>query len=491
MESTYQGLSASAAPLMRGEAAKLPKLPKNLLRLHAADITRLQRLFDPLAVTGVYWLLEGIHQPVVSGLLLPTWCWIALLTAIVLPRFGLYGSFRQTSLRSLASSVSWGWFMVVLSLLLLAFVSKSSANLSRLHLGYWAFTSWGVLLLNHVGTRKYMRWLRMSGLNTRSVVYWGPQESAESFFSQLREAPWMGMRCVAWFSPKAQTPNRSYPGIPRCSGGLEEMRRWLQLNTVDQIVFSHVSQNDLSMDDLIHFFGDTSVPVIYAPPWVKSSMRMKMQMIGSQVGLEVWGGDPSLIDSQLKRLFDLVLSSVGLLLISPLLLGIAIAVGSSSPGPILFRQYRYGLDGRRFQIYKFRTMRVCESGELLGLKQASRNDPRITPVGRFLRRWSLDELPQLFNVLRGEMSLVGPRPHAVAHNEQYRTQIAGYMQRHASKPGITGLAQVEGWRGETVTIEAMAQRVDADLRYQRDWSLLLDLRILLTSLLRLRSTNAY
>jgi putative colanic acid biosynthesis UDP-glucose lipid carrier transferase len=157
----------------------------------------------------------------------------------------------------------------------------------------------------------------------------------------------------------------------------------------------------------------------------------------------------------------------------------------------LFSQDRYGLDGRRFRILKFRTMRVLEAGDQPGLRQATRDDPRITPLGRVLRRWSLDELPQLFNVIRGEMSLVGPRPHAVDHNEQYRRLIPGYMQRHTFKPGITGLAQVEGLRGETSNLQSMARRIDADLRYQRDWSLSLDLKILIKTFLRLRSPQAY
>ena len=180
-----------------------------------------------------------------------------------------------------------------------------------------------------------------------------------------------------------------------------------------------------------------------------------------------------------------------LLLLSPLLLLIAGAIALTSPGPVLFAQDRYGLDGRRFRILKFRTMRVLEAGDQQGLRQATRNDPRITPIGGVLRRWSLDELPQLINVLRDDMSLVGPRPHAVDHNEQYRRLIPGYMQRHAFKPGITGLAQVEGLRGETSTLELMANRVAADLRYQRDWSLKLDIKILIKTLLHLRSPNAY
>jgi putative colanic acid biosynthesis UDP-glucose lipid carrier transferase len=179
------------------------------------------------------------------------------------------------------------------------------------------------------------------------------------------------------------------------------------------------------------------------------------------------------------------------MLLTPVLVLIALAIRLTSPGPVLFRQDRYGLDGRRFRINKFRTMTVVDPGDRVGLVQASRNDPRITPLGRLLRRWSLDELPQLFNVLEGSMSLVGPRPHAVDHNEQYRRLIPGYMQRHLFKPGITGLAQVEGLRGETATLEAMARRVECDLLYQRNWSLALDLKILLLTLLRIRSPMAY
>jgi putative colanic acid biosynthesis UDP-glucose lipid carrier transferase len=269
------------------------------------------------------------------------------------------------------------------------------------------------------------------------------------------------------------------------------MRRWLEQNSVDRIVFSHVTRNGFEMADVLKMFGDTCVPVIYAPHWAQSAMRFKVDSVGNQWCIDLWGEERLVTDRQLKRFFDLLLSGAGLLLISPLLVAIAIAVRLSSPGPILFMQDRYGLDGRPFKIYKFRTMRVMEAGDTPGLRQASRHDPRVTPVGRVLRCWSLDELPQLFNVLKGEMSLVGPRPHAVEHNEHYRQHIPGYMQRHTFKPGITGLAQIQGWRGETTTMQAMAQRIDADLRYARDWSLKLDIKILLKTLLQLRSPNAY
>jgi putative colanic acid biosynthesis UDP-glucose lipid carrier transferase len=177
-------------------------------------------------------------------------------------------------------------------------------------------------------------------------------------------------------------------------------------------------------------------------------------------------------------------------LILPVMIAIAIGIKLSSPGPVLFTQRRYGLDGREIIVYKFRTMTVLEDGA--DVRQATRDDDRVTPLGAFLRKYSLDELPQFVNVLQGRMSVVGPRPHAVAHNETYRKLIRGYMIRHKVKPGITGWAQVNGLRGETDTLEKMRARIEYDLEYLRSWSLQLDLQIVLkTILVVLRTQNAY
>ena len=186
--------------------------------------------------------------------------------------------------------------------------------------------------------------------------------------------------------------------------------------------------------------------------------------------------------SVVKRLEDIVLSSIILTMIALPLMLIALAIKLTSPGPVLFRQRRYGLDGRPIMVWKFRSMSVQENGAVV--TQATRNDSRITPLGAFLRRTSLDELPQFFNVLRGEMSVVGPRPHAVAHNEQYRKQVSGYMLRHKVKPGITGWAQINGWRGETDTLDKMQKRVEFDLQYIEHWSVWLDLKIILLTLFK-------
>ena len=191
-----------------------------------------------------------------------------------------------------------------------------------------------------------------------------------------------------------------------------------------------------------------------------------------------------------KRVFDIVLASVALVFTSPVLLAVALAIKQSSPGPVLFKQRRYGLNGEEILVYKFRSMTVCEDGPVV--TQATEKDSRITPLGAFLRRTSLDELPQIFNVIEGKMSFVGPRPHAVAHNEEYRKLINGYMIRHKVRPGITGWAQVNGLRGETSTIDKMHRRVQYDLDYLKNWSLWLDLKILArTALTVVKDRNAY
>ena len=192
----------------------------------------------------------------------------------------------------------------------------------------------------------------------------------------------------------------------------------------------------------------------------------------------------------LKRFEDIILGFLALIFFAPVMLFIAAGIRLDSAGPIFFRQWRYGLDGKRFQIWKFRTMHVMEDGNECA--QATRDDCRTTRLGRLLRRTSLDELPQLFNVLDGSMSLVGPRPHAVAHDERYRALLPGYIWRLKIKPGITGWAQVNGWRGETDTVEKMAQRIRHDVHYIENWTLTFDIRILwLTIWKGFANKNAY
>jgi putative colanic acid biosynthesis UDP-glucose lipid carrier transferase len=457
------------------------------LRLYGKDLNRLLRVLDPVLITVLFLAAaSGSGVPLPSRALT-----MFLLTALILPAGKLYRSYRQTSLWTLVRRVTISWALVLTALLLLGFLLKLSASFSRLDMTLWALGGWGLLLVLHVGSRKLLRWHRLRGGNTRTVVFWGTPSQVIDFQRKLQQLPWIGLRLVAWFEAPHNEPMPLPSSMIRSSGGLREMRLWLNSHDVDQIFFSYLSTADLPLEQVLRFFGDTCKPVYYLPWWANSSMQFEVDQLGDAFTINLWGQEGSFIDHRIKRLLDLVGASLALVLLAPLLLLIALLVATTSSGPVFFAQTRYGLNGIPFRMIKFRTMTVTEDGATPGLQQARRDDPRVTPLGRILRRWSLDELPQLFNVLNGSMSLVGPRPHAVDHNEHYRQLIPGYMQRHSFKPGMTGLAQVEGWRGETAELEAMASRVKADLRYQREWSLGMDVRILLRTLFKLRSGNAY
>lgn len=475
------------SPLQDDSKAASALLPGGVLRLYSKDLNRLLRVLDLSLVTALFFGIHSFFGPLEIG----TAVSVYLLTALILPAGKLYRSYRQTSLWTLVRRVTLSWALVLTALLLLGFLLKVTASYSRLEMTLWALAGWFLLLVNHVGSRKLLRWHRLRGGNTRTIAFWGSPSQAIDFHRKLEELPWIGLRLVAWF----QAPNSESIALPAsmlpCSGGLREMRQWLNANDVDQIYFSYLSSADLSLQEVLRFFGDTCKPVYYLPSWAHSSMQFEVDQLGDAFTINLWGQEGSLMDHRIKRLADLFGAALLLLLLSPLFLLLGLLVYFTSTGPVFYAQTRYGRDGRPFRMLKFRTMTVTEDGATPGLQQARRDDPRVTPVGRILRRWSLDELPQLFNVLDGSMSLVGPRPHAVDHNEHYRQLIPGYMQRHSFKPGMTGLAQVEGWRGETAELDAMARRVEADLRYQREWSLSLDLRILLRTLLHLRSRNAY
>ena len=462
-----------------------------ILRQSGGDLARVQRLGDPLVAAGLFQLLVGQYIPEPSPLLLPSWLWVLLLTTLLLPGGGMYGSFRQGSLKNLTVKVLNRWLMVLMSILVLTYFTRSSEYFGRISFVFWAVLTLTLLELSHVGLRKLLRMHRMRGGNSREILYWGDSEAAFKFNTLLLNAPWLGLRLSKWFSPNTPRPDCQPVGLPPCSGGLSEMRRWLSSNEVDSIVFSHLPSSNVNIIELMEFFGDTCLPVIYAPHWARKGMRFSVEQFGDTYCLNLWGGEQSLFNTNLKRAFDIVLSSIGLAALSPLFLATAFAIKISSPGPVLFSQERYGMSGKKFNLLKFRSMKVMESGNTVGLRQATKNDSRVTSVGKFIRRWSIDELPQLINVLRGEMSIVGPRPHAVDHNESYRLLIPGYMQRHAFKPGLTGLAQVEGWRGETSTLESMANRVEADLRYQREWRFNLDVAIVLRTVVSLWTHKAY
>lgn len=245
-----------------------------------------------------------------------------------------------------------------------------------------------------------------------------------------------------------------------------------------------MSMSDESkMKQLIKALTDTTCSVILIPDiFTFNILQSRTEEVNGVPVVPLFDTPINGINMVLKRLEDIIFSFIIILLISPLLVFIALAVKISSPGPVIFKQIRYGMDGKPIKVWKFRSMTVMENDT--SIKQATKNDVRVTKVGKILRQTSLDELPQFFNVLTGGMSIVGPRPHAVAHNEQYRNLIEGYMLRHKVKPGITGWAQINGWRGETDTVDKMQKRVEYDLEYIREWSIWLDLKIIFLTIFK-------
>jgi len=280
-----------------------------------------------------------------------------------------------------------------------------------------------------------------------------------------------------------RSPDRISPLLEtdKFAGHCRDLADYVRTHGVGRVYIALPLANVPRLTALINALRDTTASVYFVPDaFAFDLIQGRLAEVNGMPVLSVCETPFHGTDAVLKRLMDVALGSCALLLALPVIVLLAAAVKLSSPGPVLFRQRRYGLHGEEITVYKFRSMSVCEDGAVV--TQATAKDPRITAIGRFIRRTSLDELPQLFNVLEGTMSLVGPRPHAVAHNEKYRRLINGYMIRHKVRPGITGLAQIKGLRGETETVDKMAERVRYDLEYLRNWSPWLDLRILFKSL---------
>jgi putative colanic acid biosysnthesis UDP-glucose lipid carrier transferase len=265
------------------------------------------------------------------------------------------------------------------------------------------------------------------------------------------------------------------------AGHCRDLADQVRARNVDVVYIALPLANVPRLSELVNALRDTTASVYFAPDaFAFDLIQGRLGEINGMPVLSVCDTPFQGTDAIVKRMMDIALGGIALLFCLPAILIITVAVKLTSRGPVFFRQRRYGLNGAEIMVYKFRSMYVCDDGALV--QQATKEDSRVTAVGRFLRRTSLDELPQLFNVLQGGMSLVGPRPHAVAHNEKYRRLINGYMIRHKVRPGITGLAQVNGLRGETETVDKMADRVRYDLEYLRHWSPWLDIKILFRSL---------
>lgn len=392
----------------------------------------------------------------------------------------LYQSWRVSSVIDEFGSLGVVWFAVVVCLLALAFAAKVSSEFSRVVIVVWVLLTPGVMCLVRLVLRKVLRRARAQGKNTRTVAFAGIESATKKMAAHIAQMPWLGLKVIGAFDDRM--PNRLDLGELTLEGNLQELLDRARDGQIDIVYITLPMHAERRIVHVIESLADTTVSVYVVPDlFVFSLYKARWVTVGGMPVISTFESPFYGTESWVKRAEDMLLSSLILLLISPLLVIIAASVKLSSSGPVIFRQRRYGLKGEIVEIWKFRSMTVCDNGDKV--VQAKRNDRRITPVGKFLRRTSLDELPQFINVLQGTMSIVGPRPHAVAHNEQYRKLIRGYMLRHKVKPGITGLAQVNGWRGETDTINKMQKRVEHDLEYIQNWSLWLDIRIIFKTIL--------
>jgi putative colanic acid biosynthesis UDP-glucose lipid carrier transferase len=282
-------------------------------------------------------------------------------------------------------------------------------------------------------------------------------------------------RVTAFFDDRAPQRLGSDLEVP-LTGGIDKVADFVRANRVDHIYIALPMASQPRILKLLDQLRDTTASIYFLPDiFLYDLIQARVDTVAGLPVIAVCETPFHGTTGVIKRLSDVCMSLAAIALTAPLMLGIAIAIKVAMPGPVLFKQRRYGLDGEQIVVWKFRTMKVAEDGA--EVRQATRDDDRVTPLGAFLRRTSLDELPQFFNVLQGRMSVVGPRPHAVAHNEMYRKLIKGYMIRHKVKPGITGWAQVNGARGETDTVDKMKRRIQFDLEYLRSWSLRLDVSI--------------
>jgi len=470
----------------------MAKQNKGLIRPYSSLMAAIFRGADILIVGGSLWALTWIF--VIPWSDFYTIATFAAMVLFILASeiSGLYGSWRFSYLRQEISQVFITWFWVVFGLLIVAYATKTSSIYSRRILLTWIFIAPILLSFLRITIRKILHKIRTRGRNTRTVAIIGAGEQATQVAKELERLSWLGINIVGYFDDDFSGGYRPISGDKiEVIGSTMDVVTRAKNNEFDIIFIALPMSYESTISSLVGELSDsTAITYIIPDLFISGLLHTRWGYMGNIPFLSIHDRPFNDIDGWIKRTEDIILASLILLFILVPMLIIALCIKLTSRGPVIFKQKRYGLSGGEIQVWKFRTMHVIEDGD--HIKQAEKNDARLTKLGKFLRRTSLDELPQFINVIQGKMSIVGPRPHAVAHNEQYRKEILGYTLRHTIKPGITGWAQVNGWRGETDTLNKMEKRVDHDLWYINNWSLLLDFKIIfLTVIYGFVGVNAY
>ncbi len=452
-------------------------------------IAIVKRLLDPCVIIVLLWVIVLLHGESFSGLYVVLAVFAFLVSSRIYDEMDIYQSWRRGELIGHARDLFIGWVATVAVLAFSGYATGLYVEYSEQVLLVWVIAGPFALLLAHLLI--HMGTLRMLvGKRIRPVVIVGANELSTKLARQIIGDPYLFMEIKGYFDDRIVERHPENMPVPML-GKVPDLVAYVRENNTNIIFICLPMAAQPRIFELLDEARDTTASIYFVPDI--HTFDLIQPHFDSIHGIPIVSmrETPFLdIDGIVKYGSDMVLGSIILLMLLPLMAVIATAVKLTSPGPIIFKQRRYGLNGEEIIVYKFRSMTVCEDGP--DVAQARKSDSRITRLGGFLRKTSLDELPQFINVLQGRMSIVGPRPHAMAHNELYRKLIKGYMLRHKVKPGITGWAQVNGLRGETETLEKMQKRVEFDLYYLRNWSLLLDLWIIMqTAWIVARGDDAY
>jgi len=452
-------------------------------------ISFFQRVLDPLIIMGLLYLLSFASGAPFTGYMLVLMILAIFISGTVFHHIDPYRTWRSGRMLAYARDILMGWAITALILTFLGSATGLAYHFdSKVVLAWFVFTPF-VLLASHFAARRFS--LSPDGTSeVRSVVIIGANDASLKFASTIERNPNLFMSVRGFFDDR--TDDR-WPEKMRepMLGRMDDIAAYVREHQIKMIFISQPISAQPRIRKMLDELEDTTASVYFLPDiYIFDLMQARFDNVGGMPVIAIRESPFTGFNSMVKRISDIVLGLIIQVMLLPVMLVIAIAVKTTSKGPVIFRQRRYGLYGEEILVYKFRSMTVREDGD--AVVQATRNDQRVTRVGAFLRRSSLDELPQFFNVLQGRMSIVGPRPHAVVHNEQYRKLIKGYMLRHKVKPGITGWAQVNGLRGETETLDKMEARIAFDLDYLRNWSLWLDLWIIVRTIkVVLKRENAH
>ena len=460
-------------------------------RVRQSQASAIQGALYALTIIGNIWLIALIFD---QEFTLPYQVMAIVMGSfgfLTLRRYDLLTPWMPGRQGSVGTRMYWAWLGLVGALLLVGYATQSSEYYSRKVLLFWFVSTPFVLLVLHKLCVAIAQRFLPHIVRRRTCVIVFVNESARGLARNLINST--AYELVGFFEDRDMDRTGGPLNGAAYLGRARSVTQYVRDHDIDVVFIVLPDDGGRRALNLLDELGDTTVSVYFVPDFLIINLfEAQVREVEGITVLEVAETPFYGADGVLKQLFDIVFSSLVILCLSPLLLFVAILIKLTSPGPVIFKQKRYGLNGQRFWVYKFRSMYTGNINPNSDTQQASRDDPRVTPIGRFIRRTSIDELPQFFNVLKGEMSVVGPRPHTVAHNEYYRKAVKRYMVRHKVKPGLTGWAQVHGLRGETAQLERMEERIRYDLEYIKNWSPMMDIRIVfMTVAMIFRDKNAY